>query len=166
MVRNMQAIFDFFSFLGHEASLLLVSMVPLIELRGSIPLGAAMGMPWLTVFLVSVLGNMLPVPLIILFGRQLLKWLKKVRIFSKLAHKIEDKLMIKSQKVTKYAVLGLCIFVAIPLPGTGAWSGAAIAALLDMQMSRALPSILLGVLIAGILMTLASYGVVSAIGLM
>jgi len=162
----MQAIFDFFSFLGQEISLFVISMIPLIELRGSIPLGAAMGMPWLTVFLVSIVGNMLPVPFIILFGRQLIKWLKKVPLISKLAHKVENRLLSKSKNVTKYEMLGLCIFVAIPLPGTGAWSGAAIAALLNMRISKALPPILLGVFIAGVLVTLAAYGVVGFIGLL
>jgi Predicted membrane protein len=162
----MRAIFDFFSFLGKEGALFIVSMIPLIELRGSIILGAAMSMPWFTVLLISLLGNILPVPFIILFGRQIITWLKKVPLFSKLATKFEAKLMLKSKKVVKYEALGLCIFVAIPLPGTGAWTGAAIAALLDMRMSRALPSISLGVLIAGIIMTLGSYGVLGAVKLL
>jgi len=162
----MQSVFDFFSFLGKEGALFIVSMIPLIELRGSIILGATMNMPWFTVLLISLLGNILPVPFIILFGRKIITWLKKVPLFSKIATKLEKKLMLKSEKVVKYETFGLCIFVAIPLPGTGAWTGAAIAALLDLRISRALPAISLGVLIAGIIMTLLSYVVVGAVTLL
>ena len=141
----MQQIFDFFSGAGREVALLIVSMTPLIELRGSIPLGAALGMEWPVVFLISVVGNLLPVPFIVLFGRPLFKWLK-------------SKLMSKADKVTRYETIGLCLFVGIPLPGTGAWSGAALAALLGLRMKNALLAITGGVLIAGVIMTAGAYG--------
>lgn len=154
----MQNIFNFFSFLGKEGALFIVSMIPLIELRGSILLGAAMKMNWLSVYIICVIGNLVPVPFIVLFGKKIIGWLKTTRLFSGMTHKIEAKLMKKADKVTKYSRIGLCLFVAIPLPGTGAWSGAAIAALLDMRIKHAFISITLGILIAGIIMTLGSYG--------
>lgn len=159
----MQNIFNFFSFLGREGALFIVSMVPLIELRGSILLGAAMKMNWLSVYIICVLGNMLPIPFIVLFGKKLIGWLKTTRLFSGLTHKIEARLMRQADKVTKYSLIGLCLFVAVPLPGTGAWSGAAIAALLDMKMKHAFISIAIGVLIAGAIMTIGSYGLWSII---
>lgn len=161
----MEAIFNLFSFAGAEAALFIVSMIPLIELRGAVILGAAMHMNWMHVLTVSVIGNILPVPLIILFGERLIRWLKTTRLFSRFATQYEAKLMKQSESVMKYSAIGLCLFVAIPLPGTGAWSGAVIAALLNMRMKYALPSIALGVLIAGILMTIGSYGTIHVIGL-
>lgn len=160
----MEGFFDLFNFQGgKELALFLVSMVPLIELRGSIILGAAMGMHPLPVFLISLVGNLLPIPLVILFGEKILNWLKTLKPFSKLAHWYEAKLLKKSQKVNRGYLIGLCLFVGIPLPGTGAWSGSVIAALLNMKMRQALPAIALGVLLAGILVTLGAYGVVGAL---
>ncbi len=161
----MEAIFDFFSFAGKEVALFIVSMIPLIELRGAIILGAALGMNWLSVFLISVIGNILPIPFIVLFGKKIIEWLKKIPAVSKLAHKVEARLLKKADKVTKYSVIGLCLFVAVPLPGTGAWSGAAIAALLNMRMKYAFWSIALGVVIAGVIMTIGSYGTATVINL-
>ena len=154
----MQQIFDFFSGAGREVALLIVSMTPLIELRGSIPLGAALGMEWPGVCLISVVGNLLPVPFIVLFGRPLFKWLKSTRLLSGITAKYEAKLMSKADKVTRYETIGLCLFVGIPLPGTGAWSGAALAALLGLRMKNALLAITGGVLIAGVIMTAGAYG--------
>ena len=136
-----------------------VSMVPVIELRGAIPIGVGLGLsPWVAM-LVSVIGNMVPVPFIILFIRRIFAWMR--RHFPKLdglVTRLENKAHLKGETVKKYKYLGLCIFVAIPLPGTGAWTGALIAALLDMRLKRALPAIFLGVLIAGCLITGITYG--------
>ncbi|MBE5781593.1 MAG: small multidrug export protein [Clostridiales bacterium] len=154
-------ILEFFSFLGQEAALFIVSMLPIVELRGAVPLGAALGIPWETTLTLALLGNLLPVPLLILFGRKILKWLQSTKRFGPFFRKYEEKLVHKAQSALKTSVMGLCLFVAIPLPGTGAWSGALIAALLDIRMKYALPAIVLGVLIAGVLMTLGSYGFVS-----
>lgn len=159
----MQGIFNFFSFLGKEGALFIVSMIPLIELRGSILLGAAMRMDWLTVYMICVIGNLIPIPFIVLFGKKLILWLKTTRLFAGITHKIESRLMRQADKVTKYSIIGLCLFVAVPLPGTGAWSGAAIAALLDMKIKHAFISIAIGVLIAGAIMTIGSYGLWSVI---
>ena len=136
-----------------------LSMVPVMELRGAIPIGVGMGLSPLTAMLVSIVGNMLPVPFIILFVRRVFAWLR--RNFPKLhgfITKLETKAHLKGETVKRYKYLGLCIFVAIPLPGTGAWTGALIATALDMSLRRALPSILLGVIIAGCIITGITYG--------
>ena len=140
---------------------LFISMLPVIELRGAIPIGAGLNLPWWLNYAVSVIGNFLPVPFILLFIRQIFKWMKKIKHLDKIAYKLEEKAHKKSADVLKYASLGLLLFVAIPLPGTGAWTGALIASLLDMRMKYALPSILAGVMIAGFLVAGASYGFLS-----
>lgn len=138
----------------------LLSMVPVIELRGAIPLGCGLGMPAWQVFVASVVGNMLPVPFIILFIRKIFEFMRKHWPWlNGLLDRIEARAQSKLDTVRRFEVLGLCLFVAIPLPGTGAWTGALIAALLDMRLRRALPTILLGVLIAGVIVTMVSYGV-------
>lgn len=137
------------------------SMVPLIELRGAIPIGAALEMPWVANFLVSVLGNMVPVPFILLFIRRILAWMKTTKHFAKIALWLEKKAEKNTAKVMKYASFGLTIFVGIPLPGTGAWTGALVAALLDMRMKYSLPSIFAGVVVAAFIMSGISYGFLS-----
>ena len=135
-----------------------ISMLPVVELRGSIVVGAGLDIPWWINYAVSVIGNFLPVPVILLFIRKLFKWMKGIKYLDKIANKLEEKAHKKSADVLKYASLGMFLFVAIPLPGTGAWTGSLIASLLDMRLKYALPSILAGVLVAGFLMTGASYG--------
>lgn len=139
---------------------LLISAVPVIELRGGIPYGIAKDLdPWL-VFAASVIGNMLPVPFILLFIRKILHWMKRYPRLGKIACKLEARAAKKSAGVRKSELVGLCILVAIPLPGTGAWTGALVAALMEMRMKRALPAIFLGVLIAAtIVTTVATLGV-------
>lgn len=135
-----------------------ISMVPLIELRGSIPIGAALDMPWLECFIVSVLGNMMPVPFILLFIRKILAFMKTKKSLAPIANWVLDRAAKRSDKITKYETWGLFLFVAVPLPGTGAWTGALIAALLDMRFKYALPSIFAGVACAGFIMSGIAYG--------
>ncbi len=167
MDQIIQRIFDFFLFGGKDFALFIISMIPFIELRGSIIFGAAMGIPWQHAFLVSFLGNILPVPFLILLARPIFAWLKTTRLLAGFTQKVEDRLMKKADKVTvqKYSAVGLFLFVAIPLPGTGAWSGSLIAALLDVKMRYALPAVIAGVFAAGVIMTVASYGLLGAIQL-
>ena len=159
----MQEIFDFFSGAGQEVGLFLVSLIPFIELRGAVLIGAGLGMPWQETFLISVLGNLLPVPFLILLTRPIFKWLKNTKLFAGFTHKLEGKLMKKADKVMRYSAVGLFLFVAVPLPGTGAWSGSLIAALLNMRLSYALPAIAAGVVAAGFIMTFVSYGFFSIV---
>ncbi|WP_371744127.1 COG2426 family protein [Intestinimonas sp. MSJ-38] len=167
MDQIIQRIFDVFLFGGKDFALFIISMIPFIELRGSIIFGAAMGIPWQHAFLVSFLGNILPVPFLILLARPIFAWLKTTRLLAGFTQKVEDRLMKKADKVTvqKYSAVGLFLFVAIPLPGTGAWSGSLIAALLDVKMRYALPAVIAGVFAAGVIMTVASYGLLGAIQL-
>ena len=139
---------------------LCLAMVPVIELRGSIPMGLSYGLsPWLACLL-SVIGNMLPVPFILLFIRKILQWMKRYPRLGRIAEKLERRAANKSGRVRKSEFIGLCILVAIPLPGTGAWTGALVAALMEMRLKRALPAIFLGVLIAAaIVTTVATLGV-------
>ncbi len=137
------------------------SMVPLIELRGSIIIGAGLDLPFYANYTVSVIGNMIPVPFILLFIRHILHWMQRTPKFKldKLAGWVLGIAEKNKQKVLRYATFGLFLFVAIPLPGTGAWTGALVAAVLDMRFKRALPAIFLGVMCAGVIMSLAAYGV-------
>ena len=136
-------------------------MVPVLELRGAIPFGLALGLPPALTFFMSVIGNMVPVPAIILFIRQVFRWLRRHPWWDRKITAIETRAHLKGRVVRKYRVLGLIILVAIPLPGTGAWTGALVAALLRIRMQIALPAIFLGVLIAGVLVTAVSCGVIS-----
>ncbi|MEG1858341.1 MAG: small multi-drug export protein [Pseudoflavonifractor sp.] len=139
---------------GEFVFTMLVSMVPIVELRGGIPFGVGLGLPYWVAFVAAVIGNILPIPFIVVYIRRIFKWMR--RHLPKLDHlvdRLEAKAHIKGKKVSKYKYLGLMIFVAIPLPGTGAWTGALAAAFLDMPLRKALPTILAGVLIAGCIMS-------------
>ena len=143
-------------------SVFLISMVPLIELRGAIPVGVAMGLPLWQVYVIAIIGNMLPIPFIIVYIRRIFHWMRRRSPrLNALVDKLEKKAHLKGQKVTKYKYIGLWLFVAIPLPGTGAWTGALIAALLDMPLRKSIPSIFLGVVTAGLIMTFVTGGVVA-----
>ncbi|MCQ2547688.1 MAG: small multi-drug export protein [Clostridia bacterium] len=138
----------------------LISMVPVIELRGAIPVAIANGLDFQTAVIISIIGNLLPVPIIILFVRKVFKWMQDhSEKLAKFVAKMEAKADAKKDRVLKYEFWGLVILVAIPLPGTGAWTGALVAAMLDMQMKRAFPAIALGVLIAAAIVSYVTYGV-------
>ena len=162
-----EAISNFFlETVGEELCVLFCSMLPIIELRGAIPLGAGFGLPGWQTYLIAIIGNMLPVPIILLFVKSVLNWMAgcKVKFFNKVANKMFEKAEKNRAKIEKYAFWGLTLFVAIPLPATGAWTGTLVAALFDMKFWKSMLSALLGVLIAGVVMTLISYGVVAAWG--
>ncbi len=142
---------------------LFISMVPIIELRAAIPVGFALGLPlWLN-FTLCAIGNFLPVPFILLFIRKILAWMKTVNRLDKIALWVERKAEKHSDKVMKGVASGLFLFVAIPLPGTGAWTGALVASLFNMRMRYALPAIFLGIVGAGIIMSLLTYGLIGGI---
>ena len=140
-----------------------VSMLPVVELRGGIPYGTALGLgPW-DAFFAAVVGNMIPVPFILLLIRQIFDWLRRGRFGSAIL-RLEERAHLKGRMVRKYRLVGLCILVAIPLPGTGAWTGALVAALLNVRLRHALPAIFLGVIIAGVLILTLTYGVIHIAG--
>ena len=147
---------------GRLVFTMLVSMIPVVELRGGIPFGVALGLnPWVSLA-ACIVGNMIPIPFIVVYIRRIFLWMR--RRFPRLGHmvdKLEEKAHLKGKKVTKYRYLGLYIFVAIPLPGTGAWTGALAAAFLDMPLRKAVPSIFAGVLAAGLAISILTFGVAS-----
>lgn len=151
--------FLFATVYGKILTTFLISMVPIIELRGAIPWATGMGLsPWIAIP-VAIIGNLLPIPFIILFIKKIFAWMRSVSPkLNKVVDKMEAKAEKNKAKVLKYAFWGLAIFVAIPLPGTGAWTGALVAAMLDMPLKKAFPSILIGVLGAGVIIAFVSYG--------
>lgn len=160
-----QSLFDWLLGAGRELAVVLISMVPLVELRGAVPLGAAAGMEWHTLLPLAYLGNLIPIPFVLFFGEKVLDWVGTLRPFTGFVTRYKAKLESKKGQVTKYARIGLFLFVAVPLPGTGAWSGALIATLLEMPKGKALLSITGGVLAAGIIMLIASNGVLGVVNL-
>lgn len=140
--------------LGKCILTMLVSMVPIIELRGGVPFGVAvLGLPSYLAFPAAVIGNVLPAPFIIVYIRRIFYWMRHhMPRLNGLVDSLEKKAHLKGQKVLRYQSLGLWLFVAIPLPGTGAWTGSLAAAFLDMRLKKALPAVILGVITAGCIM--------------
>lgn len=137
----------------------LVAMVPVVELRGAIPFGVVRGLNLWTAIIASVLGNLVPVPFIILFIRRIFAWMRAhMPKLDGLVTRMEKKAEKNRAAVEKYAFWGLAILVAIPLPGTGAWTGALVAAMMEMRLKRAFPAIAIGVVIAGVIVSVVTYG--------
>ena len=137
---------------------MLVSMIPIIELRGGIPFGVALGLPYELAFPSAVIGNILPAPFIIVLGRRIANWLRGTRFFGPKIIWLERRAHLKGRLVRKYRLAGLVILVGIPLPGTGAWTGALVASVLDIRMRHALPAIFLGLVIAAAITTAITLG--------
>lgn len=149
---------------GNFAMTFLIAMVPVLELRAAIPAGVIAGLNLQAVLAAAIMGNLLPIPFIIVFIRKIFKRMQsKSPRLANIVAKLEAKADKKKDKVLKYEFWGLMLFVAIPLPGTGAWTGALIAAMLDMQLKRAFPAIAVGVLTAAIIVTAATYGVAALV---
>lgn len=148
--------------MGQALSTFFISMVPVIELRGGLPYGIALGLDYPIALTMAVLGNMVPVPFIIIYIRKIFHWLRRISpLCERVVSELERKAHLKGRTVQKYSALGLCILVAIPLPGTGAWTGALVAALLDTRLKRAIPAIFLGVCIAAAIMTAVTFGLLT-----
>lgn len=148
------------SILGENAEeiiIFIISMLPVLELRGGLIAASLLDVNWLQAFIICFIGNMLPIPFILLFIRKIFAFLKKFKFTRKIVEKLESKSKKKSDKFKKGIIWGLLTFVAIPLPGTGSWTGALIAAMLDMRLKISLPVIALGVFCAGIIMLIVSY---------
>lgn len=149
-----------YEILGKELSVFICSMLPVIELRGSIPMAFALGMPWWESYVISVIGNMIPVPIILIVINSLLKWMSasKIKLCNIFANFLLGKIEKNRARIEKYSFWGLCFFVAIPLPATGAWTGAMVAATIGLKPWKAILSTFLGVLIAGAIVTIIVYG--------
>ncbi|MCI9368264.1 MAG: small multi-drug export protein [Oscillospiraceae bacterium] len=160
MELNLQWLTETFS--GEFLLTVLVSMVPVVELRGGIPFGVGVGLPVWAAFLAAVIGNLIPVPFIIVYIRRIFQWMRRrIPRLNRMVDALERKAHLKGRRVNKYKYLGLAVFVAIPLPGTGAWTGSLAAAFLDMPLRKAIPSVVAGVLVAGAAISVLTYGVVN-----
>lgn len=147
--------------LGKLIATFFISMVPVIELRGGLPYGITLGLDYPLALTAAVLGNMVPVPFIIVYIRHIFTWLRKrSKWWDEKITRLEKKAHLKGRVVRKYSTIGLCILVAIPLPGTGAWTGALVAAVLDMRLKKGIPAIFLGVCIAAAIMTMVTFGLI------
>jgi len=138
---------------------LLMSMVPVLELRGAIPIGVSLGLDYRTAIGLSILGNLIPVPFLILFTRSVFDWLRSQNErLDRFVTRMEERAALKSEIVQRYAFWGLVLLVAVPLPGTGAWTGSLVAVILKMRLRRAFPAIALGVVVAGLIVAFVTYG--------
>lgn len=141
----------------------LVSMIPVVELRGGIPFGVlTCGLPVWAAYLAAVIGNFIPAPFIVVYIRRIFQWMRRrIPRLNRMVDALERKAHLKGRRVNKYKYLGLAVFVAIPLPGTGAWTGSLAAAFLDMPLRKAIPSVVAGVLVAGAAISVLTYGIVN-----
>ena len=145
-----------------ELTVFLLSMMPIIELRGGIVAAKLLNIELLPAMIICFIGTILPTPFILLFIRKIFDWMRNTR-FVKLVNRLEEKGKSKFAQIEKYETFGLLIFVAIPLPGTGAWTGSLVAALMKIPFKNAMISVVGGTLIADIIMCLFSYGLLGAI---
>lgn len=161
MVENIvNEIVEFFNnSIPPELIAFIVSLCPVLELRGGMIAARLFQMEFLKAFIICYIGNMLPIPFILLFIKKIFAVMRRSKFFSKIVDKLEARSEKKKGTMEKYKEWGLLIFVAIPLPGTGGWTGALIAALMDMRIKKTLPIIALGVFIAGLIMSLITYGI-------
>ncbi|MEE1242610.1 COG2426 family protein [Frisingicoccus sp.] len=140
-----------------EMIVFIISMVPILELRGGLVTAALLGIPIAKAVVICVIGNIIPVPFILAFITPIFNWLKKTKWIKPKIEKLEQKSMGKSEKIQKYEFIGLVLFVGIPLPGTGAWTGSLIASLLNIRFKKAFPAIILGICMATVIMCIISY---------
>lgn len=145
-------------YISKEAVVFVISMIPLLELRGGLLVAKVIGVPLLSAIPICIVGNIIPIPFILLFIKQIFKWLKRVPLFEKIIVKLERRAMGKSDSIKRYEFWGLALFVGIPLPGTGAWTGSLIAALLDIDFKKAIVAELVGIAMATVIMSIVSYG--------
>ena len=150
-------------YVSKEAVVFIISMIPILELRGGLIVSKLLEVPITTAIPLCIIGNIIPIPFILLFIKQIFKWMKKIRLFRGLVEKLENKAMSKSDNIKRYEFWGLVLFVGIPLPGTGAWTGSLIAALLDVDFKKAVLAELLGIAIATVIMSIFSYGLLGVL---
>ena len=150
---------------GKEIIVFFISVLPILELRGGLLAASLLGVKPLTAYIVSIIGNILPVPFILLFITKILEWMSnsKVKWMNKLAKWLHKKADKNKDKIEKYGYLGLLLFVGIPLPGTGAWTGCLVASVLNLDRKKAFYATLCGIIMASIIMMIISYGIIGNI---
>ena len=165
VVHTILGLFDGLTSLkyGKELIVFIISLMPILELRGGLIAAALLGLNVVPAFIICLIGNLLPIPFILWLITPIFNWLKKTKHLSKLVDKIEKKALKKKDKIEKAEVFGLWFFVGVPLPGTGGWTGSLIAALIDMDKKKALCAITLGVILAGLIVGSLSFGLLKGI---
>lgn len=146
-------------FMPPEVVVFIISMMPFLELRGGLIAASLLGVSFVPAFIICVIGNMLPIPFIMLFIRKILELLRRWKPFKKLVEKLDKKVEKNRDKVLKYKRWGLFVLVAIPLPGTGAWTGALVADALDIRIKDSFPIVTAGVITAGLIISLIFYAI-------
>lgn len=148
---------------GKQLIVFFISLMPILELRGGLIAASLLKLdPWQSYF-ISIIGNILPIPFILWFIKKIIDWMRKKECFKKVTNWIDEKVEKNRNSIEKYGFWGLVIFVGIPLPGTGAWTGALVASLLDMNKKKSLFAIFLGLIMASIIMMLVSFGIIGNI---
>ncbi len=150
-------------YVSKELVIFIISMIPILELRGGLIAASLLKVPILKAVPLCIIGNIIPIPFILLFIRQIFKWLGKTKTFHGMVEWLERKAMSKSDSIKKWEFWGLALFVGIPLPGTGAWTGSLIAALLEIDIKKAVVAELVGIAMATIIMSVFSYGLLGTI---
>ena len=150
-------------FISPEGAVFIISMIPILELRGGLLAASLLKIPALKAMPICIVGNIIPIPFILLLIRHVLEWMKRVPCFRGIALWLERKAMSKKGQIEKYEFWGLMLFVGIPLPGTGAWTGALVASLLHMKFGKAFGAILVGIALATVIMSILSYGVLGVL---
>jgi uncharacterized membrane protein len=164
MVESLvQSFIDLFSGLNKNVIIFIISLMPILELRGGLIAASLLKLNFFSSFIICFIGNLLPIPFILWFITPLFDKLKKTKLLSKLVTKLENKANKKKESIEKKEFIGLLLFVGIPLPGTGAWTGSLIAAMINMDKKKALKATFLGVIMAGIIMSIFSYGILGNI---
>lgn len=158
-----QSFIDIFGGLNKNLIIFIISLMPILELRGGLIAASLLKLNFFSSFIICFIGNLLPIPFILWFITPLFDKLKKTKCLSKLVTKLENKANKKKESIEKKEFIGLLLFVGIPLPGTGAWTGSLIAAMINMDKKKALKATFLGVILAGIIMSIFSYGILGNI---
>ena len=164
----MEALVQWFSenlsqFISPEGVVFIISMIPILELRGGLLAASLLKISAAKAIPICIIVNIIPIPFILLFIRQIFKWMKKIKLFRGLIEKLENRAMGKSDKIRRYEFWGLLFFVGIPRPGTGAWTGSLIASLLEIDIKKSSLAILCGIVLATVIMYVVSYGIVGNI---
>ena len=148
---------------GKEIIVFIISLLPILELRGGLIAAALLGLAPIPSYIISIIGNLLPIPFILLLINKILEWMKKSKHFKGIANWLNSKVEKHKGQIEKYGYLGLILFVGIPLPGTGAWTGSLIASVLEMDKKKTFLAVLLGVFMASIIMMILSFGILANI---
>ena len=149
--------------ISRELIIFIISMIPILELRGGLLAASLLKVSAVKAIPICIIGNIIPVPFILLLITPIFNWLKQTKTFRPMVEKMEARALSKREQVEKYEFWGLVLFVGIPLPGTGAWTGSLLAALLGMKFKKAFPAVLLGIALASVIMSIVSYGLLGAL---